>query len=185
MRKTILMVFAILASNLVVAQSSDLIFKGNIVGYYNQDGVPVVNVNLGYDDAQQFKSEHEVYVYAPGRAKPNNARPPQSNIGYQPNMGGSYYYQQVEYSSDVLRSAGNTKSIGIAVATGSALLGGVLALEAPQSAVFVTLTGSIAALIIDIVGNNQISKAARLMKFEEASQTHRIELLEKEILKED
>jgi hypothetical protein len=88
MRKTILLVFAILLSNLVVAQSSDLIFKGNIVGYYNQQGVPVVNVNLGYDDAQQFKSEHEVYIFAPGRVKPNNARPPQSSIGYQSNMEG-------------------------------------------------------------------------------------------------
>ena len=45
--------------------------------------------------------------------------------------------------------------------------------------------GSITALVIDIIGNNQISKAAGLMKFEESSQTHRIELLEKEILEED
>ena len=185
MRKTILLVFAILVSNLVVAQSSDLIFKGNIVGYYNQKGVPVVNVNLGYDDAQQFKSEHEVYIFAPGRVKPNNARPPQSNIGYPSNMEGSYYYQQVEHSSDVLRSAGNTKSIAIAVATGSGLLGGILAFEAPQSAAIVTLLGSITALVIDIIGNNQISKAARRMKFEEASQSHRIELLEKETLEFD
>lgn len=151
---TILFVLAIQLSN---GQSKDLIFQEKSIGYYNDEGVPVVTKLLTFEEAKAFRQEHEKFIYLPNTQE-------YESIDVS-SVERDIYYDADESAGKLFQQAGKLKNTAIIIgATGSIAGASMFASENPMAGTIIIGISSLVAIVIQVTSNIKIIQAGRKLE---------------------
>ena len=189
MNKSILALLFALSLSTLSGQSKELIYSGDdVIGYINDQGTPVLEVQLTKENEKLFRFEYGDYIYQPrqdshltdtGKAIPE--APKQTNQpSYQPKL---HFIGSSRHSSQLIRAASINKSIAVGVSYVASFFGGMVMVELPVTGSAIVIAGALTAIGFDLYGNFQLNKAADSLLYEEASKNSRLKELEEELEK--
>ena len=189
MNKSILALLFALSLSTLTGQSKELIYSGDdVIGYINDQGTPVLEVQLTKENEKLFRFEYGDYIYQPrqdshltdtGKAIPEAPR--QTNQpSYKPKL---HFIESSRHSSQLIRAASINKSIAVGVSSVASFFGGMVMVELPVTGSAIVIAGALTAIGFDLYGNFQLNQAADLLLYEEASQNSRLRELEEELRK--
>jgi len=188
MNKSILVLTFALSLSTLSGQSRELIYIGDdVIGYINDQGTPVLEVELTKENEKLFRFEYGDYIYQPrqnghltdtGRAMAEATK--QTNQpSYQPKL----HFIESRHSSQLIRAASVNKSIAVGVSNVASFFGGLVMVELPITGSAIVLAGALTAIGFDLYGNFQLNQAADSLLYEEARQNSRLRELEEELRK--
>ena len=186
-KSTLVLAFALSLSTLS-GQSKELIYSGDdVIGYINEQGTPVLEVELTKENEKLFRFEYGDYIYQPrhnnhlketGRVIEASKQTNESS--YQPKLN---FIGSSRHSSQLIRAASINKSIAVGVSNAASFFGGLVMVELPVTGSAIVLAGALTAIGFDLYGNFQLNQAADLLLYEEARQNSRLKELEEELEK--
>lgn len=186
MNKSILVLLFVLSLSSLSGQSKELIYSGNdVIGYVNEQGIPVLEVELTKENEKLFRFEYGDYIYQPRQNSPSKesggaqeARKQANQSHYQTNL---KFTGSSRHSSQLIRAASINKSIAVGVGYLASFFGGMVMVELPVTGSAIVIAGALTAIGFDLYGNFQLNQAADLLLYEEARQNGRLKELEEEL----